>query len=312
MTIETSTEATQGDETQAVEIQDEKQTERDRIAENYEKNLLVESGKAEPEARPQTEQIEQPSSSNDVDQSEPETPQPQLIKVKIDGEEKEITIEELTRNYQKTTTADKRLQQAAEERKRLAEERQELLELRKQTAPQPQEPDRLTQLIQIRKEALKQGNVDLFEQADAEIANERLQQVSKQSIDADALTQRIYTELNTKLEYENAHSKFLESNKAIANNQMLYNLAMQQLNAVCQDETIETYEQAFKEVERQLQEITTAITPKTDIQTDRQALKSTIPNSTGRATARTAPPATVKEETPQDVIAEMRRARGQA
>ena len=310
MTIDTSTEATQGDETQTVEIQDEKQNERDRIAANYEKNLLVESGKAEPEL--QSEQVEQTLLSNDVVQSEPETPQPQLVRVKIDGEEKEVTLEELTRNYQKASTADKRLQQVAEERKRLETERLEWQQQRQKPQPQTQqEPDRLTQLIQIRKEALKQGNVDLFEQADAEIANERLQQVSNQSIDADALTQRIYTELNTKLEYENAHSKFLESNKAIANNQMLYNLAMQQLNAVCQDETIETYEQAFKEVERQLQEITNAITPKADIQTDRQALKSTIPNSTGRATARTAPPATAKEETPQDVIAEMRRARGQ-
>lgn len=309
MTTETSTEATQGDVQQETTptVYDAQQTERDRIAAQHEARVIAE----QQEQPAHEEQQEQPNdTATEQHENEPEQPSVQMVKVKIDGVEQEIPIDELTRNYQKSSAADKRLQQAAEERRNIAEERAELESLRKQA--QPQEPERLTQLVQIRKEALKAGNVDLFEQADAEIAKERLQQVNSHAIDPEAITQRIYTELNTKIEYDNALNKFLIENKAVANNKMLYNLAMQQLNAVCNDETIETYDQAFNEVARQLQEITNAITPKPDIQTDRQALKSTIPTSAGRANARTAPPATVKEETTSDVIAQMRQARGQA
>lgn len=68
---------------------------------------------------------------------EPETHEPKVVRVKIDGEERTVTEDELIRSYQKNSAADRRLEEAAQ---LLREAEQRALQVKEQTKPTV-EPD---------------------------------------------------------------------------------------------------------------------------------------------------------------------------
>lgn len=55
----------------------------------------------------------EPEQSDAQAEPEPETPAVQTVRVKVDGAEREVPIDEVVATYQKTSAADKRLQEAA-------------------------------------------------------------------------------------------------------------------------------------------------------------------------------------------------------
>lgn len=79
----------------------------------------------------------------------PEGAAPTVVKVKIDGVEAEVPLDEVVRNYQKTSAADKRLadatrlqREAAEQAAAVAAAQQQLMaQLQQQAAPAPATPD---------------------------------------------------------------------------------------------------------------------------------------------------------------------------
>lgn len=58
--------------------------------------------------------------------SSTEAPKPQLVKVKVDGQIVELPLEEVTAGYQKISAANKRLAEAAQERKKIEAELQDV------------------------------------------------------------------------------------------------------------------------------------------------------------------------------------------
>jgi hypothetical protein len=71
-----------------------------------------------PKEEPKVEAKAPPAAAND-DKEKPAPPGPQKYKVKIDGKEQEVTLDELQRGYQLRATSDKRLQEASELEKKL-------------------------------------------------------------------------------------------------------------------------------------------------------------------------------------------------
>ena len=75
-----------------------------------------------------------PDQSGQIGQESPQSGQevakPQLVKVKIDGQIIELPIEEVTAGYQKISAANKRLAEAADERKKVEAELKEVQQLK--------------------------------------------------------------------------------------------------------------------------------------------------------------------------------------
>lgn len=78
----------------------------------------VEATEAEAEEVEAVDDDQAETEAEEVEE-EPETEEVEVYSVKVDGDEGEATLDELVASYQKTRTADKRLQEAAEARKAL-------------------------------------------------------------------------------------------------------------------------------------------------------------------------------------------------
>lgn len=118
-------------------------------------------------------------------QAEPveETPEVKTIKVKVDGEEREVPVDEVVAKYQKDAAADKRLQEVAEQRKaveaesaRISAEREQLrvalqtyMERVQQFGPRPPDASLLDEnLVEyLKQERAYQAEVQRFQQAQA-------------------------------------------------------------------------------------------------------------------------------------------------
>ena len=109
---------------------------------------------AEEESEDDTEEeTEAEDNQDEVDESESEDPASQLYTVKVDGEEKQVTLDELTRGYSGQKYVQKGMQEAAQQRKQaedvyatLLQERQNLAQLMNQVQQgaltPPTEPSR--------------------------------------------------------------------------------------------------------------------------------------------------------------------------
>lgn len=114
---------------------DEEQPETDSEDEGEEVEDAADD--AEEESEDDTEEDDEAEDNEDeVDEGESEDPAEKLYTVKVDGEETQVTLEELTRGYSGQKYVQKGMQEAAEQRKQaeevysaLLQERQNLIEL---------------------------------------------------------------------------------------------------------------------------------------------------------------------------------------
>lgn len=96
-------------------------------------------------ARRKGQRLDAPPPEADPPQAEgvaaPEPPPaPRMLRVKVDGEEREVSEDDLVRTFQKNAAADKRLAEAAEQRRQAAELRQQVeqqLAALRATPPEP-------------------------------------------------------------------------------------------------------------------------------------------------------------------------------
>jgi hypothetical protein len=279
------------------EIEQAVETERDRINNNREQELMNELAEGGDAVAAETQD------------AIVEEPKPQTLKVKIDGLEEEVSIDELVKNYQKSESGDRRLQQAHQERQQLDQERQQLEQLRQQvTQQQPaQRNESLDELLSQRRDAMEIGDYEEFDRLDEEIATARNSGV-KESVTNEAVQQ-----IRIQADYERELQSFAERNQRIVADPVLYNMAMATLRNVCATST--TYAQAFEATEQAMNGWLERVAPSqvqqpVDDMANREARKQSIPQQPTGRNARTAQEPVEREQTPQEIIAGMRKARG--
>lgn len=281
-------------------------TERDRINAIREEELLKEVAEGQGPAK---------------EEPEPEEPQPKTYKVKVDGIEEERSIDDLIIGYQKSVAGDKHLKHAAEERRQLEEERRLIQEERQRldaerqqrTAPEPEAKPTTTldELRQARRDALEIGDFDEFDRLDEELSKQRTPPNAAQ-YDANEIINQATQRAKNQIAYESALSTFVEKNSTIVGDNVLYDIAMKTFDNVCAESA--TYTEAFAKTENLMKDwigrITPEQTPVDTAMTDRIDKKKSIQQEPGRLNVKSAPSPAEKEETPSEIIANMRKARG--
>ncbi len=134
-----------------------------------------------------TEAEAEETEAEEVTEEEAEAePEETLYRVKVDGEEYDVNIEELKKNYQLEKSAQKRLQDAAEQRKQLSskeasleQERQkyaQVLQVYEQQLSQPQQAMSQEQLAQLKAEDPIAYNTYLVEEQQRQNRLQAIQQ----------------------------------------------------------------------------------------------------------------------------------------
>jgi hypothetical protein len=146
-----------------------------------------------------------------------------------------------------------------------------------------------------------------FDRLDAEIYAERNQEV-KHSVISEATQQ-----IRVQAEYETELQRFVDRNQRFTSDPVLNDMAMATFKQACATST--TYAQAFEATEQAMNGWLERIAPSqvqqpVDDMTNRAARKQAIPQQPTGRTARTAPEQVEREQTPQEIIAGMRKARG--
>lgn len=186
---------------------EEQPTENEPVTEESEEeeDSEVESDEPEEDEGEEDEEDEEDEDSEDAD----EAPDPQAkIKVKVDGEEIEVTLEELTKGYSRTSDYTRKTQALAEQRKQIETEAQQIRDVQQRYAQglteleqalaqmKPAEPD----WDKLRREnpaefAARWADHQRFVQDQQAVAQER------QRVQAE-LSERQQRELNQVLEVE--------------------------------------------------------------------------------------------------------------
>jgi len=284
---------------------------RDLIFSSREKELLEEVGSLQDDPGEKIEPEDEPEKK-------------QVVKVKIDGieEEKNITdIEATVREYQKYMSADKRLQQAALEQKRLEEERgaieQARLQLNEQLIAQNSLHDSkndvaLNELIAARRDAMEIGDYEEFDRLDEQISNHR---ISQSKVDTDKILQEASSVATNRavnqIQYESAFNQFKADNADLLGDETLFNMTMATFNNLCREST--SYQEAFAKTGTMMKNWISGIAPKSnndDAMATRLERKQSIPAEPGRLNKKSTLPPAEKEETASDIVMNMRKARG--
>lgn len=252
------------------------------------------------------------------------------VRVKVDGEESEVSIEDLRRSYQKDAAATKRLDEAS----RLLREARETQERAAAAAAPPakaadagtgdappvkdEEPNARA-AVRGALDALLEGDedkaTDLLAGAVEQIAGQRTGEGrgDAATLDPDAIARQVKQEL----EQDSALAKFATDYQEIVSDPYLAELADRHLAAELKSGKHKTFGDALNasggKVRDWMKERGLAVSKQTSPTTDlgqRRERKATLDSVSGaavRSTSAEAPPATTSS-----VIAEMRQARGQA
>jgi hypothetical protein len=245
--------------------------------------------------------------------------------VKVDGEELEVGDDELIREYQKGRTADRRLEQAADERKRneaesarLAADRAEFERTR--TGREPAKPagsgERDSQATPIGDDEAKQLYEDLVsgDEDSAIKAIKKLTEGRQEAIPPEQITARVVQEID----WRNAQGAFAKDYSDITADPLLSQIASNTLRETLK--TSKSFDQAFQEAGDRTRAWARGIgrgtaqagggqPPPDPGQAEKLARKERIDNPTAiNARAAGKPQETVAS--PSAVIKEMRQARG--
>lgn len=283
------------------------------LAGQREAEILAESG-----SNADDEEEEEPI-ANDEHNQEAEEPEDPLVKVKVDGEEIELPMSEVVKGYQKDSTASKRLDQAAHERRELDLARAELDELveqnNKQEEQHPSNDDanNLAEKIRSLHDDIAVGN-------DEEViaANKELQELqggrgaaaTQEDIDLKILqaTQQEVQKSLSAQQYETAKHEFINNNQDIVSATSGDQFRVQVFNEMLREELIssESNEQAFHKAGAEFRKWNNIATSQSKQQLKERLQKE--PNSNGRMAV---PSPKEKELTPSEIIAAMKTDRGQ-
>lgn len=236
-----------------------------------------------------------------------------FIRVKVDGVEKEVPVEDMVTHYQKNENADAKLGQA----NRILTQARTL-----QQSPASTLPDDSSRPV-VDETAVNAAFNKLYDGEVEEAAKDFSKLISNQSspqVDIDALVERKIDERADHKDLTSSFDRFKsnEDFKHIVSDPTLmskvdgFTVALQQDSAFMA--TNPSYEDIFTEAGKRTDEWLQGIAPSTatdQIIEEQRERKRTKPKSVNSRTARRGPKAEVKVATREDNIAKMAKARGQ-
>lgn len=242
---------------------------------------------------------------------------PQLVRVKVEGQEMELPIDEVVKGYQKDATASQRLEQAHRERQELEQLRQQLEEEKarfEQAQEKPVEEDQPStdaeearRIYESLQDAFEVGDQEEGVKAIEELLNGRTNAIPEQ-VDKDQIVNEATQHALQQIQYENAHQAFLSENEVIANDPVLYQMTMNVLK-----ETVplsQTYHEAFAKAGENVKQWVSGL-QKPQETTDKLERKKNMAKEPSKAGSVATPRPEEKPETRADIIANMRKERGQ-
>ena len=256
-------------------------------------------------------------------------PNEHLIKVKVDGEELDLTLEEIVKGYQKDATGSQRLTQAAEERKALDADREafklEQTQYKEQLATQEAEPEQDQQpsndVDNDFVEKLRDSMDDLSvgseeEQLKAATAikellggrgdNPAIQENEIVSQAAQQATERALAQI----EFNDAKQKFVDDYQDIASDATLYQMATNAYYKAAPQS--QTHEEAFKKAGDEIRQWRDGlVNNQKDEVSKKVALKEQMAKEPTTVGKRATPKPEEEEPTTSDIIAAMKAGRGQ-
>jgi hypothetical protein len=135
------------------------------------------------------------------------------VSVKVNGQERDISLDELKASYQKDQAAAERLRQASEMQKQLQERERALLEREAALTRPPEVPDaahdRIKELRRLSKTALVEGDVDASEEYDNELDSLLNQNTGRVGTPD---TGAIVAQITAQMEAQSALKEFFEQN----------------------------------------------------------------------------------------------------
>lgn len=162
-----------------------------------------------PEDEPEEESEEE---HEETPPAQPE-PAPQTVKVKVDGEERDVPLSEVIAQYQKGQAADRRLEEAAR-LKREAEQRATQLPPLPEKGAEKEEGISRSDLIKALQYGTEEEAAEAFEKYEARL---------RPSVD----TETVYAEINRRMEAQRLEDQWRGANEDIAKDQQLYGLVFQ-------------------------------------------------------------------------------------
>lgn len=229
------------------------------------------------------------------------------VKVKIDGEEREIPEEELIRGYQKNTVASQRLTEADIKQRELNERERMIAEREVQLNKQLEKPDSAdtpsSDVFQEFTSALYEGDEEKTRQAFEKAIGKR--QEVQPTFDLSQITQTV----KQQLAQEAAMAKFLDDFKDVVANPHLVKIADEFL--IEEQAAGKTYAEALQESGKRTRDWLAEVAPKPVVsaRSERVIAKEGIDNLQSTS-AVTSGNEDVKEESASDTIKQMRKARG--
>lgn len=246
---------------------------------------------------------------------------PRKLRVKVDGEELELLESDVIKGFQKDATASRRLEQAAAESKRLQDEWDRLNAERAafEQTRKPAAVDEGSQATPLEGDA----GVDVKAIYEALVSGDEDEAVKAlktitQGRPTEAIPpEKIAARVRQQIAWEDAQSAFAKDYSDIQTDPLLRQIASNTLAETLKTST--TYEQAFREAGDRTRAWLRGVggsaqagggnaLPDPDL-AEKQLRKERIDNPTA-VNARAGGKPKEQAETPQDVIAEMRRARG--
>jgi hypothetical protein len=243
------------------------------------------------------------------------------IKIKVDGEEREVTLDEVTKSFQIESAARKRMTEATQTKA----EADRLLAEAKAAKPAPSEKtsetSSNTDLIEKYKaqaEALLEGDTDKYAQLAVEI--QQLGGASTTAMpDVEKLTKDLVPKIKQQMTVESAYDAFTSTYSDVVANPILYQMSVEkyhELTAEGKDAATaftEAGEHARSEVRKMAEAQGMVIpTPSTATKQDRLDVKRQATSTTNvKSASQTAQSTLTPPKTRAEVLAQMAKSRGQ-
>jgi hypothetical protein len=292
----------------------------EEIAAKYEAAVDEELGLSPEDIPPEVnDEAVKPVDQIDKQMAQPET---QVTKrVKIDGEERDVTEDELIRNYQKDQTASKRLEQAALRQKELDAREAELAareaQLTKQSSlPEPQATEDQAVDDAVADQflnAIYEGNSSEAKKllGKLQLAGRGASATPQPTVDLDAIADRAAARATEAIKADEAMEKFKTAYQDIVSDPYLAKVADGFLDEELRSKP---FADALEEAGKRTREWITAITPKPTEQPNgrrTQVLekKATIDNLPSQSSVSSSA-AEEDDDSASDIIRNMRKARG--
>ena len=257
-----------------------------------------------------TQSDDETTPADGTSSSEEDPPAAQKFKIKVNGQELELTQEELIARAQKVESADRYLADAAEARRRAEAAA---------PAPPPAATKPTAEELQRQQDEEDRALVRAIQMGTEEEAAAALRKLREQSNARPSITQDdVSRVIDERLTFTKAVEKFHADFQDIVADPILYKLVLSRDQELLEQGDARSYSERYTEIGNEMREWKKKLAPPASDAPapspapNRQERKAAAPTPPKSAGAKTTPPEPEDEgeESPQEVIAKMRQQRG--